>query len=86
MSYYWNVPAKYRPVDRREQNYRERTFPDRLLILQVFIAGDEDLEAFRSEQFKEFAVFDTAPAQTSDSAYLVARELPRQWMRYVLIE
>jgi hypothetical protein len=73
-------------VDRREQNYRERTSPNRLLILQVFIAGDEDLEAFRSEQFEEFAVFDTAPTQPSDGAYLVARELSHQWMRHVLIK
>ena len=59
---------------------------DCLLILQVFIAGNEDLEAVCREKLEKFAVLDAAPAESGYRTYSVTRELPRQWMRNVLIK
>lgn len=73
-------------MNRGEQHKCKRTIQYRLLILQVFIACDEDLEAFRSNQFEQFPILHATPARPGDRSDVVAKELPRQRVWHVFIE
>jgi hypothetical protein len=73
-------------VNRGKHDHCERPPFDCLLILQVLVAGNENLEALRSKQLEKFTVLDAAPAEPDDRAYLVTKELPPKWMWNVLIK